>query len=231
MNKKKRSRKRNCIFYNPPYCISVKTNIGRSFLKLIDTHFKTGNEYRKLFNRSSVKISYCCMNNMMGMIQAHNRKIMQAEQGGEKKTTTCNCRNKSACPVKNQCLTRNVIYEAEVNSKKGTRSYVGSTGRTFKDRWNGHKSSFMHKERSNTALSDYLWELKEKNITYRIDWKIKRKIHGDHSKIGKVCMTCNLERWEIAMADRRKTLNKRSELTVQCPHFRFLYFPNIGKNG
>ena len=228
-NKAKRSRKRKCIFYNPPHCMSVKTNIGGSFLKLIDKHFKPDNEYRKLFNRSTVKISYCCMVNMKGIIQAHNRKVMRAETTGEEKIPKCNCRDKTACPVMNECLTRNLIYKAEIHSKKGTRSYVGSTGRTFKDRWSGHKSSFKNKERSNTALSDYIWELKEQNTTYRINWKILRKIHSSHDKIGKVCMTCNLERWEIAMADKRKTLNKRSELTVQCPHFRSLYFPSIEK--
>lgn len=169
------------------------------------------------------------MTNMKGIIQAHNRKVMQAQQASEKNKTLCNCRSKTACPVKNQCLTKNVIYEAVVNSKEGTKSYAGSTGRTFKERWSGHKSSFNNKERSNTALSDYIWELKEKNVAYKIDWKILRRVGGSRNRVGGVCMTCNLERWIIAMADRRKTLNKRSELTVQCPHFRLLYFPSIGK--
>ena len=102
---------------------------------------------------------------MKGIIQAHNRKVMQAHKPGEKNKALCNCRIKTACPVKNQCLTKNVIYEAVVNSKEGTKSYAGSTGRTFKERWSGHKSSFNNKERSNTALSDYVWELKEKKTS------------------------------------------------------------------
>ena len=34
-----RKRQCNIIWYNPPYSISVQTNIGRIFLKLIDKHF------------------------------------------------------------------------------------------------------------------------------------------------------------------------------------------------
>ena len=37
--KKKRSRKRNIIWYNPPYSSNVKNNIGKEFFKLLDKHF------------------------------------------------------------------------------------------------------------------------------------------------------------------------------------------------
>ena len=33
------------MLFNPPYCQSVKTNIGKEFLHLIDKHFK--NDYMK----------------------------------------------------------------------------------------------------------------------------------------------------------------------------------------
>ena len=40
---KKKTRKRKIIWLNPPYCLSVKTNVGRIFLKLIKKHFPKGN--------------------------------------------------------------------------------------------------------------------------------------------------------------------------------------------
>ena len=36
---KKRNRKRNIIWFNPPFNKNIKTNIGKTFLKLIDKHF------------------------------------------------------------------------------------------------------------------------------------------------------------------------------------------------
>ena len=38
-NQNKREKKRNIIWFNPPYSKSVKTNIGRIFIKLISKHF------------------------------------------------------------------------------------------------------------------------------------------------------------------------------------------------
>ena len=34
-NGRKRNRKRNIIYFNPPYNASVKTNVGQFFLKLV----------------------------------------------------------------------------------------------------------------------------------------------------------------------------------------------------
>ena len=63
VDKKKRKRTRKIMFCNPPYCQSVKTNIGKKFLDLIDKHFKT-ESMKKIFNRSNDKVSYCCMENV-----------------------------------------------------------------------------------------------------------------------------------------------------------------------
>ena len=41
-NKKNRSRKRNIIWFNPPFNLSVKTNIAAEFLKIIDKCFPKG---------------------------------------------------------------------------------------------------------------------------------------------------------------------------------------------
>ena len=56
-----RSRQRNIIWFNPPFSKNVKTNIARSFLKLVDTHFPIGNKLHKIFNRNTVKVSYSCI--------------------------------------------------------------------------------------------------------------------------------------------------------------------------
>ena len=72
----KRKRKRTIIYFNPPFCESVKTNIGREFLKLVDRHFPINHTYHNLFNRKTLKISYSCMNNVKCIIQSHNKRIL-----------------------------------------------------------------------------------------------------------------------------------------------------------
>ena len=75
--KKKRKRTRNVMFFNPPFCQSVKTNIGKRFLELIDKHFKSEN-MKKMFNRNNCKMSYCCMENVRSIISRHNKKTLRA---------------------------------------------------------------------------------------------------------------------------------------------------------
>ena len=63
-NLPKRTRKRKTIWFNPPYSMSVQTNIGKIFFKLIDQHFPKNHKYHKIFNRSTLKMSYSCISNM-----------------------------------------------------------------------------------------------------------------------------------------------------------------------
>ena len=57
----KSNRSRNIIWFNPTYNRNVKSNIGRQFLRLIDQSFLVGHKLRKIFNRSTLKLSYSCM--------------------------------------------------------------------------------------------------------------------------------------------------------------------------
>ena len=36
---KQRNKRRQIIWFNPPYSVNVKTNVGKLFMKLIDKHF------------------------------------------------------------------------------------------------------------------------------------------------------------------------------------------------
>ena len=55
---KQRNRKRQIIWFKPPYRVNVKTNVGKLFMKLIDKHFSRHHKFHKLFNRNNVKLSY-----------------------------------------------------------------------------------------------------------------------------------------------------------------------------
>ena len=53
----RRNRQRNTIWYNPPFSKSVKTNIGRTFLKVIFRHFPRHHIYHSLFNKHTTSRS------------------------------------------------------------------------------------------------------------------------------------------------------------------------------
>jgi hypothetical protein len=73
-NKNKRSRRRNILWFNPPYSTSVKTNVGAKFLKLIDKHFPKSNPLNKVINRMNTKVSYRTTSKVKKIISSNNKK-------------------------------------------------------------------------------------------------------------------------------------------------------------
>ena len=94
---KRETRKRQIIWFSPPYSANGKTNIGKIFVRLADKPFPRHHKYYKLFNRNNLKLSYCCMPNMK-----HNSKIMK--NLAPSTTNTCNCRRNTDCPIDGNCL-------------------------------------------------------------------------------------------------------------------------------
>ena len=60
----RRQRKRNIPWFNPPFSKSVVTEIGKTFLRLIDKHFLPHHKLHKRFNRINVNISHSRMPNV-----------------------------------------------------------------------------------------------------------------------------------------------------------------------
>ena len=164
------------------------------------------------------------MQNIKAIINRHNKKILyKANNKNNHDDSTCNCRNKDSCPLNGKCLQENVVYKATITTKTEVKDYIGSTGGTFKKRWYGHISDIRNEGNKGTELSKYIWRLKNNGIHYELKWNIMHKI-GELKNICKVCRTCNLEKIEIALANKTHNLNKRHELFYSCPHFRKLYF-------
>ena len=49
-----KNRSRNIIWYNPPFSKNAKTNVVKTFLKLLNKHFGKTHKYHKIFNRNNV---------------------------------------------------------------------------------------------------------------------------------------------------------------------------------
>ena len=59
-----RKRKRAIIWYNPPYSMNMKTNIVKTFFKLLQKHFPPTHHMYTMFNKNKIKISYSCFANI-----------------------------------------------------------------------------------------------------------------------------------------------------------------------
>lgn len=223
-------RKRNIIWFNPPYSKNVSTKIAKRFLNLIDKHFPNNHRYHKLFNRNSIKVSYSCTSNMKSIIDKHNHKILKpAEQVVNR---TCNCINKDNCPLNGNCLITNTVYEAKIttdNDEEQPLIYLGSAETTFKKRFSNHKKSFNHERYENeTELSKAFWKLKRQNKNPKVSWKtIRRCVPTNGSNLS--CNLCLSEKLEIALR-KSNILNSRSELVSKCRHinkFTLLRFDTV----
>ena len=79
------------------------------------------------------------------------------------------------------------------------------------------------KYRLKTTLLKYIWELKDRNKDFSINWEIlaltKNKFNLKHG-----CTLCNIEKHEISKLNPNLALNKRNELFSKCKHFSSFYF-------
>ena len=189
---KPRTRKRNIIWFTPPYSAALTINLGKEFLKLLDKHFPRNHPLHKILNRKTVKISYSCTANMQAIIQSHNRKLMSTQSRNNE--ARCSCQVKPTCPVPGECTRSKVIYHATVHHSDGkTAEYIGSTEPPFKQRYGNHKKSFSHfNYRKETALSTYVWN-QGLNPTPNVTWKFLKKC-DTYQLGGKTCDLCLSEK-------------------------------------
>lgn len=132
----------------------------------------------------------------------------------------CNCRKKDECPLRGECLQKEVIYQATVVTAEKSETYVGLTATEFKTRWRNHQMSFKHEnKRNDTELSKYLWKLKEKKVAFTISWKILTRARA-YSNLTKRCNLCITEKFFIICYPQMASLNKRSELVSSSRHQR-----------
>ena len=111
-------------------------NITRDFLRLLDKHFPPTHKLYSIFNRHTVRISYSCTGNMKSFLDKHNKIILKKHTNRLNKDDEklCNCRQRMNCPTDGKCLTRSVVYKAEVTSMDDntTQTYIGVTANDFK---------------------------------------------------------------------------------------------------
>ena len=208
----KRKQSRNIIWFNPPFSRNVTTNVAKTFLHLLDKHFPKSNKLHKIFNRNTVKVSYCCTGTLFHIIRSHNKNVINGKKLANLK---CNCRNKSVCPLDGNCQQNDVIYKCIAStSVNPDKLYLETAEGEFKKRYYNHNKSFRHRSYANkTTLSKYVWEIKDKcNEMPSLKWSVVKSVPG-YSNNSKRCLLCLHKKFEIVnYPNQKELLNKRSEL-------------------
>ena len=96
-----KNRKRNIIWFNPPFSLNVSTNIGKKFFSLLGKHFPKTHQLHKLFNCNNVKVSHSSLPNFKSVINRHDRNILNEQE----KPSPYNCRDKTSCPLRKKLPT------------------------------------------------------------------------------------------------------------------------------
>ena len=144
------------------------------------------------------------MPNVESEITKSNLKAIEQSKNEKNNEATSNCRTKALCPVEGKCLTKSVIYKATVTYNNKKQIYIGFTARNFKTRYYEHMHSFRNKKlKESTKLSSFVHTAKfnENMIKNNIKWSIKHRIN--QCKPSRICTLCNIERLEIAFADKK----------------------------
>ena len=156
------------------------------------------------------------MPSMEKIIKQSNARVMR--NPAPENNVECNCETPEDCPLDRKCLTPSVTYTANVTSENTEAVYHGSTQGVFKTRYNGHTSSFrLRHHEHDTALSKYIWSLKDAGKEYSIKWNIASKSFP--YKCGsRRCDVCLSEKTVIARSKHPCMLNKRTEIVGKCRH-------------
>ena len=206
--------------------LNVKTDIGRKFLQMVDQHFPKHGKFGKVLNKHTLKLSYSCMDNLAKEISSHNNKILN-EEGSTNDTPGCNCK-RIECPLENHCLVPCCVYQGLLSSSptSPTYNYFGQAGNSFKERYQGHKSSFENpKYRRSTTLSAKVWDIKDRGHPVHLKWNILHTTKPYKAGM-KTCDLCLLEKTRILLGrdgpekipNDVVLLNRRTEVTAKCRH-------------
>ena len=121
-------------------------------------------------------------------------------------------------PPEGKCQIKNIVYQATLTQEAGKiETYVGLTGQTFKNRWDGHKKAFKHEIYSDTTLSQHVWKLKKQGTNYSVKWKVISRA-SPFSAVSEKCNLCTEEKYFIIYHPNLGSLNYRNELYNHCRH-------------
>ena len=218
-NKNKKSRKRNITWFNPPYCRSIKTDIGKQFNRIVSETFPPSHKLRKIFNCNQVKMSYLCLPNIGAKIlKDSNKKFFGASNNNMDNNKDCVGHRKGAqCPVVNNiCNRKDNVYLAEVRTGSKLYNYIGISAPPLRLRVATHLQS-LKTENNQTELSNKCKDIAEKGGRYELTFKLLEN-KASYTPEAKICQLCNAEKFQIIFSNLENLINSKKEITSTCRH-------------
>ena len=167
------------------------------------------------------------MPNFEAHVKSHNHNVIEPKDRCN--VDKCNCRNKNECPLKGNCLIKNVVYRGNITTanKKHENNYVGMTENDFKGRERYHHYTFQHEDKKTSSqLANYVWDLKtKKNVDASVQYSVLAKTKP-YKNGSKRCPLCLEEKFHIIFQPFKK-VNQRSELVSKCRHENKFYIKNF----
>ena len=242
--RRRRRKKTGIIWFNPPWCNSVTTDVGRKFLNLVDSCFPPGHRLHKIFNRKTIKVSYSSMPNLGRIIASHNTKVITSKIPVVPKRPWGNCscprktRDAGECPLGGECLEESIIYQATVKVKVAPevekvpdQTYLGVCEPEWKERLGNHKQDWKKpNKRGATCLSTYIWSLKDKGLVQDRDWTISWALMARASAFSPTsgwCRLCVKEKSLMVLQPELASLNDRDEFFAHCRHKNKLLLSSV----
>ena len=174
---------------------------------------------------------------MKQTLASHNKKLLAANMP-KVEERSCDCprakREAGECPLQGHCLDRNNVYQAtvvetKVNGEQEVETYVGNSAPPWKSRYRNHNKSFNNeKYKGETILSTHIWELKARNSTYNISWKVIDR-GSPYTPVTGQCNLCTKEKFYILRKPELASLNSREEVGVHCRHIAMSLISNVEK--
>ena len=97
------------MFFHPPFSLGVKTNDGKNFYQIVDKVLNKS-ALGCIFNRKSMRVSYCTTTNVARVVGGHNSKLTAASAEAEAerpvvpaRTCICTKANRDNCPLGGEC--------------------------------------------------------------------------------------------------------------------------------
>ena len=98
------------------------------------------------------------MSTIKSFIQNHTTNLL-SNQTTPVVARSCSCRQKSECPLNNECLSQSLVYKAAVSQTPSqiNKLYYETCEKTFKERYNNHTVTFRNNsKKKSTELSNSL---------------------------------------------------------------------------
>ena len=242
--KRRKRRRDNIIWFNPPWSNSVTTDVGRKFLNLVDSCFPPGHRLNKIFNRKTIKVSYSSMPNLGRIIAGHNSKVINSKIPVVPKRPWGNCscpratRDAKECPLGGECISESLVYQATVKVKVAPevekvpdQTYLGVVEPEWKERLGNHKQDWKNPDkRGATCLSKYIWSLKDKGLVQDKDWTVSWALMARakaFSPSSGYCRLCIKEKSLMILHPEWASLNDRDEFFAHCRHKNKLLLSSV----